>query len=59
MSKFNFMLLLLFFRNHYDFLSEVCVLAFKFVHFKLFFILLFSYKVKLCVIFVFKLMFSF
>ena len=27
MSKFNFILLLLFFRNHYDFLSEVCVLA--------------------------------
>ena len=26
-----------FFRNHYDFMSEVCVLASKFVHFKLFF----------------------
>ena len=47
MSNFNFLLLLfVFFRNHYDFLSEVCALASKFVHFKLFFILLFSYKVN-------------
>ena len=48
MSNLNFLLLLFFFRNYYNFLSEVCILASKFVHFKLFFICCFHMRLTLC-----------